>query len=147
MVKCRITIFKFTIFDPLIREVIYKGSIPKDGVVPAFRDFPWADMLAKLRTAREEDICFSPSVEFTNVDDGHGFTVSIVEDKKETVFYLFYKESANDSPAELVDQSAEATIDALGDFVVGRYDQLRQRFAAKVQPNSGCANPWWKFWA
>lgn len=140
--------FKFTICDPLVRDVIDKGTLPKDSVLPAFRDFPWFDMLAKMRTAKEEDICFSPSVEFTNLDDGHAFTASIVEDKNETVFYLFYKESATtDYTAELLDQSAEAAMDALGDFVEGRYDQLSQRFASGAQAAAGGTKPWWKFWA
>jgi hypothetical protein len=138
--------FRFTICDPLIRDVIDKGTLPKDGVLPAFRDFRWSDMLAKMRTAKESDICFSPSVEFTNLHDGHSFVASIVEAKSETVFYLFYKESPTASPAEVLDQSAESTVAALGEFVDGHYERLRGRFAMQTHVASKGGKQWWRFW-
>jgi hypothetical protein len=49
--------------------------------------------------------------------------------------------------AELLDQSPEAVMDALGDFVEGRYDELSQRFASATQAAAGGTKSWWKFWA
>jgi len=142
--------FKVTICDPLIKEVIHQGAISKEGVLPAFRDFPWGDMLAKMRTAKEADIHFSPSIRFENTRDGHVFEISIVEDKKETVFYLFYGESAEDAvPSELLDQNASATADILAEFAAGHYDRVEERFQAgpaKPESMGGAQRPWWKFW-
>ncbi len=139
--------FKFTICDPLVKDVIDRGAIPQEAVLPAFSDFPWSDMLAKMRSAKEKDICFSPSVGFENTADGHGIVISIVEGKKETVFYLFYKESAAKSEtSELLDQTAASTIDILTEFVAGRYGQVRERFAAPGRSNGEEQKPWWRFW-
>lgn len=142
--------FKFSICDPLIKDVIKKGAIPEEGVLPAFRDFPWGDMLAKMRTAKEEDIHFSPSIRFENTRDGRVFEISIVEDKKETVFYLFYRESADDSaPSELLDQTASSTADILGEFAAGHYDQVDEQFRAEPKKPQSVAEeqkPWWRFW-
>jgi len=144
----RATMFKYTICDPLISNAIDKGTISKEGALQAFNGFPWEEMLAKMRTARPEDISFSPSIEFSNLDDGSSFTVSVVEDEKETVFYLFYKSAPDDSlEVELLDQTAEATIDALGEFVEGQHEQLRRRFGPVPQPAANSGKPWWKFWA
>ena len=103
--------FKCSICDPLLKVVIEKGKIAREAVLPTFRDFPWASMLAKMRTAKEGEIYFSPSLAFTNLEDGRSLEISIVEDKKETVFYLFYGESADESSRmELLDQSAESQV-------------------------------------
>ncbi|MBI3885064.1 MAG: hypothetical protein HY302_04965 [Opitutae bacterium] len=139
--------FKFSICDPLIKEAINKGAIPKEGVLPAFRDFSWGEMLAKMRTAKESDIHFSPSIRFENTIDGHVFEISIVEDKKETVFYLFYGESVDDSASsELLDQTASSTTDILAEFVAGDYERVQERFNVKTRSVGNEQRPWWKFW-
>lgn len=139
--------FKWTVCDPLVEKVIEKGAISREAILPAFRDFPWTSMLAKMRAAKEKDIHFSPSVGFTNVEDGHALEISIVDDGKETVFYLFYKESAADTAAsDLLDQSAEATIEILGEFLAGQYDLIREQFRAKGRLAPSGQKPWWKLW-
>ena len=139
--------FKWTVCDPLVEKVIEKGVISREAILPAFRDFPWTSMLAKMGAAKERDIHFSPSVGFTNVEDGHALEISIVDDGKETVFYLFYKESATDTAAsDLLDQSAEATIEILGEFSAGHYDLIREQFGAKGRLVPSGQKPWWKLW-
>ncbi|MFN0068178.1 MAG: hypothetical protein ACKVYV_11135 [Limisphaerales bacterium] len=131
---------KYTVCDPLIPYVVDKGLIAREAILPTFRDFPWESMLAKMRTAKEEDIHFSPSVSFTNLEDLHSMTISIVEDPKETVFYLFYAESEGESSTHvLLDQSAPATSDILAAFADGRYYYVRERCVSH-------SKPWWKLW-
>jgi len=139
--------FKMTICDPPVKDVVAKGEIAREAVLPAFRDFPWASMLAKMKTAKEEDIHFSPSVGFTNCDDHHSIEISIVEDEKETVFYLFYGQSDDESPRlELLDQSAETTAEMLAAFADGHYDRVRERFKGAHAAGVHGSKPWWKFW-
>ncbi len=141
------SMFKWTVCDPHLPAVVEKGVIARDAVLTTFRDFPWGSMLAKMRTAKDEDIYFSPSIGFVNVADGHALEISIVEDKKETVFYLFYKESNDDmSTFDLLDQSPSTTVDILDEFSLGNYEILRNRFAVKRQSNGKKSKPWWRLW-
>jgi len=129
--------FKCEICDPLIEGGVDRGVIPAERVLPAFREFPWVEMLAKMKTAEEEAIHSSPTIAFTHVSDGHGLAISIVEDKEETVFYLFYNESDDSRALDLLDQTAEATTVVLEDFVAGHYDRVLEKFRPKRS---------WKFW-
>jgi hypothetical protein len=139
--------FEWTVCDPLKEKVIEKGVIPQEAVLPGFREFPWGSMLAKMKAAKENEIHFSPSIGFTNVEDGHSMDISIVDDGKQTVFYLFYKDSAADSAtSDLLDQSAETTIEILGEFSNGQYDLVREHFGGKGRLEPPGQKPSWKFW-
>jgi hypothetical protein len=127
--------FKWTICDPSVVHPIDKGLIPKESVLQAFSDFPWTDMLAKIRTGDSKGFQFSPSVEFTNVDDGCSLTATMIEDKKETVFSLFFEDATDDSDdAEFLGQSLDITVDILEEFVAGQYDRLRARVSCPGEP-------------
>ena len=139
--------FKWTVCDPLKEKVIEKGVISQEAVLAAFRDFPWASMLAKMSAANEKEIYFSPSVGFTNLEDGHSMDISIVDDGKQTVFYLFYNESAaHSATSDLLDQSAESTTEILAEFSNGQYDLVREHFGGKGRLEPPGQKPWWKFW-
>jgi len=130
--------FKLTICDPLVEHPIDKGVISKEGVLQAFSDFPWDDMLAKMRPDASKDIYFSPYVEFTNIDDGCSLTVSMFEDEKATVFSLCFEDAKDDSnDAEFLGQSLDITIDILEEFVVGQYDRLQARVSCPEGPAPG----------
>jgi hypothetical protein len=121
--------FRWTINDPLIEQVIDKGKIAGDAVLRAFSEFPWGAMLAKMDGRKEEEIHFPPSVGFTNLDDGHSIEIVLIEDERETLFYLFYDESDDEEFRwQLLDQTPEAAVEVLADFVAGRYDRVRARF-------------------
>jgi hypothetical protein len=139
--------FKWTTWDPLEEEASDKGKITREAVLPAFRDFPWGDMLAKMRDAKEEDVHCLPSVGFTNLDDGHSLEIALAEDAAEPVFYLFYDESADAlSRYQLLDQSPEAATEILAAFATGDYDRVRERFERADRPESSGLRPWWRFW-
>lgn len=127
--------FKLTICDPLVEHPIDKGVIPKESVLQTFSDFPWADMLAKIRTADSKGIHFSLSLEFTNIDDGCSLTASMIEDKKATGFSLCFEDATDDSnDAEFLGQSLDITVDILEEFTAGQYDRLRARVSCLGQP-------------
>ena len=136
--------FKWTACDPLVDHVIDKGRIAREDVLPAFRDFPWGEMLAKMDGLKEEEIFSPPSICFTNLDDGHSIEIAILDEEKETVFYLSYEESEDDpSRMELLDQTPEVATDVLAEFADGKYDRVRARFEAIDDSDS---KPWWKLW-
>ncbi|MEI9945997.1 MAG: hypothetical protein WDN26_17470 [Chitinophagaceae bacterium] len=67
------------------------GLITKEDAIEAFEQFPWIEHLSKMDFLKEEDIYYSPSLEFENTDTKHMVTFSIVGDDKGNEFYIFYK--------------------------------------------------------
>ena len=64
------------------------GSIEKDKIFDVLDKFPWTELLLKMDDAKENEIHFTPSIEFENKHTRHGVTISIVD---LDVFYIFYK--------------------------------------------------------
>ena len=139
--------FRWTVSDPLVDHAIDRGRIPSESVLPAFGDFPWGAMLAKMEGAREEEIHFPPSVGFTNLEDSHSLEIVIADDEKEPLFHLFYDETADESSRlQLLDQTPENTTEILIKFVDGDYSRVRAYFEAADESFSREQKPWWKFW-
>ena len=140
--------FKWTTYDPLVDHVIDKGTIPPESVLPAFGDFPWGAMLAKMEGVKEEDIYFPPSVGFTSLADSHSLEIVIVVDEKEALFDLFYDETADESYRfELLDQTPEVTTEILAQFVASDYPRVRAHFDAADSTAFREPKPWWNFWS
>jgi hypothetical protein len=85
--------YRWSICEPDNPQVIEKGLIRKEDIRETFEQFPWMDRLRKIANMRNEDICFSPSLEFENLDTKQGVTFSIVGTVLEHEFYIFYKRS------------------------------------------------------
>jgi hypothetical protein len=85
--------YRWSICEPDNPQVIEKGIIRKEEIRETFEQFPWMDRLLKIANMRNEDICFSPSLEFENLDTKQGVTFSIVGTPVEHEFYIFYKRS------------------------------------------------------
>lgn len=86
--------YRWSICEPDNPNVIEKGSIRKEMIVETFEQFPWMDRLQKMAFMKQDDICFSPSLEFENIDTKHGVTFSIVGEERSYEFYIFYKRPA-----------------------------------------------------
>lgn len=83
--------YRWSICDPTNPVVIEKGKIEQDKIMETFEQFPWIEQLRSMSLMKEEDICFSPSLEFENTDTKLGVTFSIVGDEANYEFYIFYK--------------------------------------------------------
>lgn len=83
--------YRWSICDPTSPTVIEKGRIEQDRILETFEQFPWIEQLRNMSSMKEEDICFSPSLEFENTDTKLGVLVSIVGDINNYEFYIFYK--------------------------------------------------------
>jgi hypothetical protein len=64
--------YRCSICEPDDPKVIEKGSIRKEEIIETFEQFPWEDRLRKMETMKDDDICFSPSLEFINTDAKQG---------------------------------------------------------------------------
>jgi len=82
--------YKWSICEPDQKEVVEKGSIQKENIMETFEQFPWIDRLLKMAAMKEDEICFSPSLGFKNVDNNSAVEFSIIGDEAENEFYIFY---------------------------------------------------------
>ena len=81
--------FRCSICDPLKKDIIEVGEIPKEKVLDILDQFPWTEMTNKMKGLKPEEICWSPSIEFENKDNRNGVSISVVDDGNE--FYIFFK--------------------------------------------------------
>ena len=64
------------------------GEIEKEKILDIFDEFPWTDLLSKIKGAKESSVHFSPSLEFENKSTQHGLCISILDEKE---YYIFYR--------------------------------------------------------
>lgn len=87
--------FRASFCDPFKQDVIELGVIPKDKIIDKFENTPWSDFLTKMKSAKENEIFSSPSLEIENKDTKHGLNISAVGDPNNYDFYIFYKRPKN----------------------------------------------------
>lgn len=83
--------FLWSICYPDQEAPVEKGPIPGSDIANTFAAFPWMEQLQKLNSMKEEEIRFSPSMEFRNTGTGEGISISIVGSAEESEFYFFYR--------------------------------------------------------
>jgi hypothetical protein len=80
--------FRASFCDPFKSDIIEIGYISKNEIMETFDKIPWTEYLAKMKTAKQSDIHYSPSLEIENKDNRNGLSVSAVDG---TEWYIFYK--------------------------------------------------------
>ncbi len=80
--------FRASFCDPFKPDIIEKGKIEKNKIMETFNKIPWLEYLAKMKTPKEREIYYSPSLEVENIDNKNGLSVSAIDD---TEWYIFYK--------------------------------------------------------
>ena len=83
--------FRYSICEPLNPNIIEMGSVQKGDIIKTFEEFPWNKYLTEIINANENDIHYSPSLEFENRSNKNGITASAVGDPENFEFYIFYK--------------------------------------------------------
>jgi len=82
--------YRWSIYEPDDPKVIEMGSIRKEEIMETFEQFSWIDRLRRMAGMKEDAICFSPSLEFKNLDTEQGVSFSIVGTESDHEFYIFY---------------------------------------------------------
>lgn len=123
--------FQWTICDPLIADIIQKGDIEKTDIIKTFQAHTWQEMLKKQHDAKEEDLHFSPSIEFKNTNDGSSLSIVVIgKQQADHVFYAFYippgKTAENIQQAQNL--STDGVVDLLSAFVDVNHSDLSGRF-------------------
>lgn len=57
----------------------------------AFHQYPWMEKLEKMARMGEDNIYFSPSLEFENLDTTHAISISILGEPSKYEYYTFYR--------------------------------------------------------
>jgi len=80
--------FRASFCDPFKPDIIEIGYISKNEIMETFDKIPWTEYLAKMKTAKQSEIHYSPSLEIENKDNRNGLSVSAVDG---TEWYIFYE--------------------------------------------------------
>ncbi len=80
--------FRASFCDPFKPDIIELGNIEKEKIMETFNQVPWTEYLAKMKTVKESEIHYSPSLEIENKDNKNGLSVSAVDG---TEWYIFFK--------------------------------------------------------
>jgi len=80
--------FRASFCDPFKPDIIEIGDISENKIMETFDKIPWAEYLAKMKTAKQNEIHYSPSLEIENKDNRNGLSVSAVDGGE---WYIFYK--------------------------------------------------------
>ena len=80
--------FRASFCDPFKPDIIEMGNIEKDKIMETFEKIPWNKLLDEMKTKKESEIHYSPSLEIENKDNKNGLSVSAVDGKE---WYIFFK--------------------------------------------------------
>jgi hypothetical protein len=80
--------FRASFCDPFKPDIIELGDVEKEKIMELFDSIPWSEHLAKMKTANESEIHYSPSLEVENKDNRNGLSVSAIDGRE---WYIFYK--------------------------------------------------------
>ena len=80
-------IFRASFCDPFKADIVELGDVEKDKVMEMFEKVPWSEYLAKMATAKESEIYYSPSLEIENKDNRNALSISAIENQEWSIFY------------------------------------------------------------
>ncbi len=80
--------FRASFCDPFKSDIIEMGDFEKDKIMETFEKIPWNKLLDEMKTKKESEIHYSPSLEIENKDNKNGLSVSAVDGKE---WYIFFK--------------------------------------------------------
>ncbi|MCL2246338.1 MAG: hypothetical protein FWC10_04405 [Lentimicrobiaceae bacterium] len=79
--------FRASFCDPFKPDIIEIGNIEKESIMQLFEKIPWSEYLTKMKTAKENDIYYSPSLEIENKDNRNGLSISAIDGIEWCIFY------------------------------------------------------------
>lgn len=84
--------YKHSICHPENPEIEYPyKELTTEQVRETARHYPWKQELQKLKTMPPEVINYSPSLDFTNLQDNHSLCLTAEGDPEEYAFSVWYK--------------------------------------------------------
>ena len=69
----------------------YKNkTIDKNQVLDIVKNYPWSEELNRMKEIDESKICYSPSLDFKNIDDNHSFCLTAEGEPMNYSFSAWY---------------------------------------------------------
>lgn len=81
--------FRYSICEPTNPEIIEKGKINPSEIIEIVEKFPWKLHLEEIENSN--NTYFSPSLEFENLSNKNGLSISAVGNSDKYNFYVFFK--------------------------------------------------------
>ncbi|MBQ0787916.1 MAG: hypothetical protein KBT69_10470 [Oceanihabitans sp.] len=84
--------FKYSICHPDKPNIEYpKNTLNASAVKEMVHSYPWKEALKKMHALPKDAVYYSPSLDFTNLNNNYTFCLSAVgEDLENFTFYIFY---------------------------------------------------------
>ncbi len=80
--------FRASFCDPFKPDIIELDTIEKDKTMEIFEKIPWNKLIDEMKSKKENEIYYSPSLEIENMDNKNGLSVSAIDEKE---WYIFFK--------------------------------------------------------
>ena len=133
------TNYRYSICEPDNPNIIEKGKVDSGELVKIFNEFPWKKYLEDMEGL--ENPHFSPSLEFENLNNKNGLSISAVGKSDKYEFYVFFKrpkmkktwfglsQKMDDNySSELLDVNESQTIEILQALVDNKLGFLEEKF-------------------
>lgn len=84
--------YKYSICHPEKPDIEYPPRVLSEKEVKDFvQNYDWNGILKKMNSLNQNEVFYSPSLDFTNTDNGFSFCLSALSNQKNLTFYVFYK--------------------------------------------------------
>ena len=80
--------FRASFCHPLKSDIEDLGDVDRNQIVEIFEKIPWQQLINDMKTARDEDLQYSPSLEIEHKKSKNGITASLLEGGE---WYIFFK--------------------------------------------------------
>ncbi|MCD9574018.1 hypothetical protein [Flavobacterium soyae] len=131
--------FRYSICEPTNPNIIEKGKIDSSEILELVNNFPWKKYLHEMENIK--DPYYSPSLEFENLNNKNGLSISAVGTYEKFEFYVFFKRPKmqktwfglseklnNNYTSELLDQNEEKTMEIVKALVNDDLNFLERKF-------------------
>ena len=83
--------YKYSICHIDKSEIEYRNeNIDKNQVLEIVKNYPWSGELKRMNEIDESKICYSPSLDFKNIDDNHSFCLTAEGEPLNHTFSVWY---------------------------------------------------------
>lgn len=92
--------YTYSICHPENEEIEYiTDALDKKAVLKVAENYPWEEKLDLLESLLEDEICYNPSLDFTNINNEYSFCLTATRNNnKELEFSLWYNREVSYKP-------------------------------------------------
>ena len=134
--------FKYSICHPLKKNIEYiNHPITKYEVLKIVENYPWKEKLELQANSNNDDIYYSPSLNFLNIENNRSFELTANFDKKNNIeFSLWYNRPINRKILGFIKVKNRMTVSDIWDinydkslyylklFLNGSYEQVEELY-------------------